>query len=172
MHGRAAHLSGDSRPSCKPRLLLAEDDLGTRLFLEELLGSRYAVETAADGKLAWEAARREVPALVLTDLQMPNLDGPGLIRRLRAHGSTAHLPIILLTACHEREMLLQGLAAGADDFLLKPFSCAELLACLEVELAAPRGARDHGATYQTRLLTMARETMPTVGSASGQSGRP
>ena len=162
VNGSAAHLLGEARPPRKPRLLLAEDDLSTRRFLQELLEPQYAVEAAADGELAWAAARREVPALVLTDLQMPNLDGPGLIRRLRAHAGTAQLPIILLTACHEKEMLLRGLAAGADDFLLKPFSCAELLACLEFELAAPRSERDHGATYQTRLRAMTAGLMPSA----------
>ena len=136
----------------KPRLLVAEDDLGMRRFLEDLLEPLYEVEAAADGEQAWAAMQRSVPALLLTDLQMPNLDGLGLIRRVRAQPQLASLPIVLLTACQEKELVLLCLAAGANDFLLKPFSCAELLACLQVELLTPRVVRDRSATYQTRLL--------------------
>ena len=143
--------------SAKPHLLVAEDDLGMRRFLEDLLEPLYEVEAAADGEQAWSAMQRTVPALLLTDLQMPNLDGLGLIRRVRAQPHLASLPIILLTACQEKELVLLCLAAGADDFLLKPFSCAELLACLQVELLAPRAVRDRGATYQTRLVALGEE---------------
>ena len=145
----AAHLPS---PSAKPRLLVAEDDPVLRDFLYDLLASFYEVEAAADGEAAWTALQRTVPALLLTDLQMPALDGVGLVRRVRARQRFTALPIVILTANHEKSLLLSALAAGADDFLLKPFSCTELLACLQVELAVPRfGRGDYGATYQSRL---------------------
>ena len=145
----AAHLPS---PSAKPRLLVAEDDPILRDFLYDLLASSYEVEAAADGEAAWTALQRAVPALLLTELQMPTLDGLGLVRRVRARQRFTALPIVILTANHEKNLLLSALAAGADDFLLKPFSCTELLACLQVELAVPRfGRGDYGATYQSRL---------------------
>ena len=128
-----------------------------RRFLCDLLEPFYEMEAVGDGELAWAAVQRLVPALVLTDLQMPNLDGPGFIRRLRAQNHLASLPIILLTACHEKEILLSALSAGAGDFLLKPFSCTELLACLQFELATHRNGRDRGATYQSRLTSLKEE---------------
>ena len=139
-------------PSAKPRLMVAEDDPVVRDFLCDLLAPFYEVEAVADGEAAWAAVQRTVPALLLTDLQMPALDGVGLVRRVRAHQRFTALPIVILTANHEKNLLLSALAAGADDFLLKPFSCTELLACLQVELAVPRfGRGDYGATYQSRL---------------------
>ena len=66
----------------KPRLMVAEDDLGMRRFLEDLLEPLYAVETAADGEQAWSAMQCTVPALLLTDLQMPNLDSSSCAWRL------------------------------------------------------------------------------------------
>lgn len=163
----APALSILAAPSVKPRLLVAEDDLSARRFLCDLLTPFYEVEAAADGELAWAIMQRSTPDLLLTDLQMPNLDGLGLIRRARGEPRLGSLPIILLTACQEKELLLQCLAAGADDFLLKPFSCAELLACLQVELLTPRAKRDHGATYQTRLSALTSRPAPPPPSPAG-----
>lgn len=126
-------------------------------FLHDLLLPFYEVETAANGELAWAAMQRVTPALLLTDLQMPRLDGVGLVQRVRTQPGLVSLPIVILTANHEKDLLLSALAAGADDFLLKPFSCAELLACLQVELAVPRFGRDYGSTYQSRLSAWERE---------------
>ncbi len=150
----------------KPYLLVAEDDLGMRRVLGELLDPLYEVKAVGDGELAWAAMQRTVPALLLTDLQMPNLDGLGLIRRVRAQPQFASLPIVLLTACQEKELVLLCLAAGADDFLLKPFSCAELLSCLQFELLAPRADRDRAATYQSRLLALERDKHPPAPPSS------
>ena len=113
-----------------PRLLLAEDDLSTRHSLCEILRADYEVEAVANGEQAWEAAQRELPDLVLSDVLMPGLDGIGLTRQLRAEERTRTLPIILLTASNEKATMLAGLEAGADDCLLKPFSAPELLARL------------------------------------------
>ncbi len=171
MNGPDAHSRGVLlSPYAKPRVLVAEDDQNLREFLCGLLEPFYDVEAAADGALAWEAMQHTIPALLLTDLQMPNLDGLELIRRLRAQPHLLSLPIIMLTACQEKETLLRCLAAGADDFLLKPFSCAELLACVQIELAVPRFGRDYGATYQTRLAAWEKErrsSMPAAAAATG-----
>ncbi|PWS37107.1 response regulator [Falsiroseomonas bella] len=79
-----------------PRILVAEDEILAALAIEdELLGEGYAVEVAADGQAALEAARRRMPDLLLTDLRMPRLDGIGLIRALR--GMAPLLPVVVMT---------------------------------------------------------------------------
>ena len=148
MNGSSPHSSGAAAFDFRPRLLLAEDDASTRNFLGEVLQSDYEVEVVGDGRQAWTAAQRELPDLILSDVLMPGLDGIGLTRRLRADTRTAIVPIILLTASDEKEMRIEGLQAGADDYLIKPFSAMELLARLRAhrrlidlrrEAAARRG---------------------------------
>lgn len=151
----------------KPRLLVAEDNADLRVFLYDLLAPYYAVEMVADGELAWTAMQRSVPALLLTDLQMPNLDGLGLIRRVRSQPQLVTLPIVILTANHKKDLLLSALAAGADDFLLKPFSCAELLVCLQVELAVPRFSRGYAATYRYRLQAWEKDMRSSTSTYNG-----
>jgi light-regulated signal transduction histidine kinase (bacteriophytochrome) len=100
------------------------------------------VSTAADGAAALEAVRARAPALVVSDVMMPRLDGFGLVRALRAESSTASLPVILLSARAGEDSAVEGLDAGADDYLAKPFSARELLARVRthVELARSRRA--------------------------------
>ena len=124
-----------SAASRKPRLLVAEDEPGLREVLCELLQPFYQVEAVADGELAWQALNRTVPALLLTDLQMPSLDGLGLILRVRAQPAFASLRIVLLTACDDEELSFTRVADGPDHIMLKPFRCDELLACLQVALS-------------------------------------
>ncbi len=87
-----------------------------------------------DGEQAWEVAQGQSFDLVLLDVRMPGVDGISLVRRLRSAASTATVPIILLSASDEKETLLQGMKAGADDFILKPFNPAELLVRLSTHL--------------------------------------
>lgn len=130
MHGSLALNPGESALLRKPRLLLAEDEPATTEMLCEVLGADYEVEAVADGEAAWVAARCDPPDLILSDVLMPGLDGIELTRRLRAEPATATAPIILLTASSESETLVNGLAAGADDYLTKPFGALQLLARL------------------------------------------
>ena len=117
----------------KLRLLLAEDEPSHGNFLHEVLAEEYAVELATDGEQAWAAAQRRVPDIVLTDVQMPGLDGLGLLRRLRGEERTAGVPVILMTANNQKQLLLEALEAGLDDFLLKPFLPLELFARLRCQ---------------------------------------
>ena len=131
MNGPTAPTPSGSSIQRNPRLLLAEDDPLTRNLLWEVLHADYEVEAVATGEQAWAAAQRDLPDLVLSDVLMPGgLDGIGLTRQLRAAERTRTLPIILLTASDEKELLLSCLDAGADDCLRKPFSALELLARL------------------------------------------
>ncbi|MBD1806859.1 response regulator [Microcoleus sp. FACHB-SPT15] len=116
------------------RILLADDNADMRDYVKRLLSQHYEVETVADGMAALEAVRRQRPNLVLTDVMMPRLDGFGLLRELRADPTTKEIPIILLSARAGEESRVEGLEAGADDYLIKPFAARELLARVEANL--------------------------------------
>ena len=110
------------------RILVVEDEERIRVFLQRGLGFEgYEVETAPDGKKALEMALNRPPDLVLLDIMLPEMSGIEVCRRLRENGQT-ELPILMLTAKEGIEDRVAGLDAGADDYLVKPFSFAELLA--------------------------------------------
>ena len=138
MNDITAHSTGGRSAHSKPRLLLAEDEPSTREFLHLILSPHYEVTVALDGAQAIESARREPPDLVLSNVVMPGVDGVGLTRWLRANERTATVPIILLSADNQMDTLRNGLDAGADDFLLKPFRPHEVLACLDEHLKLGR----------------------------------
>ena len=110
------------------RVLLADDNADMRSYVRDLLASTYLIETVADGKEALEAAQRERPDLILCDIMMPRLDGLGLLKTLRSDERLRDVPVILLSARAGEEARVEGLDAGADDYLIKPFSARELLA--------------------------------------------
>lgn len=110
------------------RIVLADDNADMRIYVRDLLAPFYQVEAVADGMQALEAVRREPPALLLSDVMMPNLDGFGLLKRVRAERELQGVPTILLSARAGEESRVEGLDAGADDYLVKPFAARELLA--------------------------------------------
>ena len=112
----------------RPRVLVADDNADMRRYIERLLNGQYQVETVPDGEAALAAVRQRMPDLILTDVMMPRLDGFGLLRALRADPRTAGVPVILLSARAGEENRVEGLQAGADAYLVKPFSARELLA--------------------------------------------
>ena len=112
----------------RARILLADDNADMRNYLSRLLLSRYEVSAVADGATALVAAQEQVPDLVLSDVMMPGLNGFELLRELRNHPRTRDVPFILLSARAGEEARIEGLEAGADDYLVKPFSARELLA--------------------------------------------
>jgi len=126
----------------RPRVLIADDNTELRTFIRRLLSDRYEVEMVADGRAALEALRRRRPSLVLTDVIMPHLDGLELLKAIRADESLRTLPVIVLTERGEMDSRIAGLEAGADDYLVKPFSPRELLARVgaNLELARMREA--------------------------------
>ena len=123
-----------------PRILIADDNHDMRAYLKALLDPHAEVTVCADGEAALEAVGREVPDLLLSDVMMPRLDGFGLIARIRATPALRHLPIMLLSARAGEEAKVEGLQAGADDYLVKPFAASELLARVrrQVELGRER----------------------------------
>jgi signal transduction histidine kinase len=124
------------------RVLLAEDNADMRDYVRRVLSSAFEVEAVADGQAALESALARPPDLVLSDVMMPRLDGVGLLRALRAAPHTKELPILLLSARAGEEATLEGLASGADDYLVKPFSARELLARVATNLTLARMRRE------------------------------
>jgi signal transduction histidine kinase len=131
---RPAQEANDDRP----RVLVADDNADMRQYLVRLLAEHYRIEAVADGEAALAAARERPPDLVLTDVMMPRLDGFGLLRELRADPRTSGLPILVLSARAGEESRVDGMEAGADDYLVKPFSARELLARVSAHLQMAR----------------------------------
>jgi signal transduction histidine kinase len=109
-----------------------------REYVMSLLGWRYQVVPVETGKLALEAASRRRPDLVLTDVMMPDMDGFALLDALRQNPATRTVPVIMLSARAGEEASIDGLQAGADDYLTKPFSARELIARVEAQLKMAR----------------------------------
>src|SRR6202041_3560314 len=110
------------------RILLADDNADMRDYVQRLLGEYYEVQAVGNGVEALKSAREHPPDLVLTDVMMPELDGFGLLHELRAGEATRTIPVILLSARAGEDARIEGLAAGADDYIVKPFTARELLA--------------------------------------------
>ncbi|MBR8838694.1 MAG: response regulator [Stigonema ocellatum SAG 48.90 = DSM 106950] len=125
-------------PSSPARILLADDNADMRDYVQRLLSQQYQVETVTNGIAALAAVRQQLPDVLLTDIMMPGLDGFEMLRSLRADPQTKDLPIILLSACAGEEARIEGLKAGADDYLIKPFSARELLVRVEANLKMAR----------------------------------
>ncbi len=126
----------------RARILVADDNADFRQYLKRLLSAEYEVTAVSDGQQALQAVIDERPDLVLTDVMMPNLDGFGLLQKLRAEPGTASIPVILLSARAGEEARVEGLLAGADDYLTKPFGAKELLARIGGILALARARRE------------------------------
>jgi two-component system phosphate regulon response regulator PhoB len=115
--------------SARPRVLIVEDEEPLTLLLRyNLEAEGYAVDSASRGDEAEIMLREQVPDLVILDWMLPGLSGIELCRRLRLRLETQGLPVILLTARGEESERVRGLATGADDYVVKPFSVPELLA--------------------------------------------
>jgi DNA-binding response OmpR family regulator len=117
------------------RILLVDDNTDMREYVQRLLAQAgYEVDTAADGRAALDAARGCKPDLVLSDVMMPGLDGFGLLRELRDDPELRDVPLVLLSARAGEEARVEGMQAGADDYLIKPFSARKLLARVDAQL--------------------------------------
>lgn len=124
-----------------PRILIADDNNDMRTYLASLLAPHADVSLCADGEAAYALLLRDPPDLLLSDVMMPKLDGFGLIARIRAEESLRHLPVILLSARAGEEARIEGLQAGADDYLVKPFPANELLARVRRQVTVGREHR-------------------------------
>jgi PAS domain S-box-containing protein len=120
------------------RVLVADDNADMQNYISRLLGARWDVETVSDGQAALTAIRARKPDLVLSDVMMPGMDGFALLRELRADEALRDLPVIMLSARAGEEARVEGLNAGADDYLTKPFSARELIARVNTNLELAR----------------------------------
>ncbi|MBV9959187.1 MAG: PAS domain S-box protein, partial [Acidobacteria bacterium] len=118
----------------KARILVADDNADMRQYVQKLLALDYAVTAVADGAAALDSARREPPDLILADVMMPNLDGFGLLREVRRDPLLTSVSVVLLSARAGEEATVEGMQAGADDYLIKPFSTRELLARVAAQI--------------------------------------
>jgi PAS domain S-box-containing protein len=146
-HGRNA--SAERRPA---RVLLADDNADMRSYVGRLLAQRYVVDVVADGEAALAAVEAARPDLIVTDVMMSKLDGFGLLRKLRADERTRTIPVLFLSARAGEEARIEGLEAGADDYLTKPFSARELVArvAAHLEMARVREEADRVAESANR----------------------
>ncbi len=110
------------------RLLVVDDNADMREYLVRTLSRRWSVDAAANGKIALDIARQTRPAMIITDIMMPELDGFGLLREVRADAVISRTPVMMLSARAGDEARIEGIEAGADDYLVKPFSARELVA--------------------------------------------
>jgi putative two-component system response regulator len=111
-------------------LIVDDDEISLALLCDTLLDAGHEVCRATNGRSALEILEREQFGVVITDWEMPQLDGPGLCRAIRANGASGYTYIVLLTGRNGTAARIQGFSAGADDFMSKPFEPAEILARL------------------------------------------
>ncbi len=139
----APDLAEHHRPGRGKRLLLADDNADMREYVSRLLASQgYEVHAAENGAAALAKLHAHAFALVLTDVMMPQLDGFGLLKAIRGDARTAGTPVIMLSARAGEEARIEGIAAGADDYLTKPFAARELLARINTNIQMATVRRD------------------------------
>jgi signal transduction histidine kinase/DNA-binding response OmpR family regulator len=136
-----ATASPPTLPEDTTTVLIVDDNAELRAFLVERLGRRYRTLQAADGRAALELVRTELPDLIVSDIQMPHMDGLELLRGVRADAETDAIPVLLLGSADSTAVRIGAFEQGADDFLGKPFDTAELAARVAGLLASRRQLR-------------------------------
>src|SRR4051794_31422405 len=159
-------VDGDPLSTAPERLIVADDNADMRDYLHRLLSPRYRVQVVPDGQAALEAVLDDPPDLVISDVMMPRLDGMALLSQLRADPRTQRVPVLLLSARAGQEAAVEGLGAGADDYLEKPFSARELLARVGAHVQLGRVRRE----AEERFRAMA-DLAPALIWVTDKSGR-
>jgi CheY-like chemotaxis protein len=130
---------------------VVDDERLNRTLLRSLLqAAGYQVTEAEDGEQALQQVRGEAPDVILLDVMMPGLDGYAVCRRIKEDQATAHLPILIVTALNDREARLEGIGAGANDFLTKPIDRQEVLLRVQNAVYA-KHLFDENLSYQRDL---------------------
>ncbi len=119
----------------KRTILVVDDNADMRDYLTRILDQDYSVVAAADGREALRVIQMNGPDLIISDIMMPEMNGFELLKELRRHEKTSRLPVIFLSARAGNEATVEGFEAGADDYLIKPFSSKELLARVKTQLS-------------------------------------
>ncbi|NES98132.1 MAG: hybrid sensor histidine kinase/response regulator [Desertifilum sp. SIO1I2] len=148
--GGSPELQADAIPAA--RVLIVDDNADMRQYLTHILSKYVQVEAVADGASALAAIQTQPPDLILSDVMMPRLDGFGLLQTLRTNPRTREIPVILLSARAGEEAIAEGLDAGADDYLIKPFSAQELISRVNahLQISLLRGEALHAARTALR----------------------
>jgi PAS domain S-box-containing protein len=126
----------------KDTVLIADDNADMRRHLTSILESDYNIITVANGKEALDLAAELNPALILSDIMMPVMDGIEMLKEIKKNPVTAMIPVVLLTARAGEESRIEGYETGADDYLVKPFSAKELTARIRSQIKITQ-TRDH-----------------------------
>jgi PAS domain S-box-containing protein len=155
------------------RLLIADDNADMRSYLERLFGSHNDVQVVSDGEAAWAALEAFSPDVLLTDVMMPKLDGFGLLKRIRQSERFRHLPVIMLSARAGAEASSDARAAGADDYVVKPFAARELAARINAvwRMAALRQQSLAALQQSERMFRMIADQAPVMIWLAGQDGK-
>ncbi len=148
----------------KHKVLVADDNSDMREYITRLLQNDYQVLPVRNGRDAFTTALQHKPDLIISDVMMPVLDGYGLLNELRQHPQTKNIPLLFLSARAGQEAKVEGLAAGADDYLTKPFSAKELLARVESNIRIA-GIRQ---TAQRNLYNLFVQAPVSITIMSGQ----
>ncbi len=133
-------------------ILVVDDNADMRAYLKRLLEPYFSLQTAVNGQDALTKIAEVKPDLVLSDVMMPVLDGKGMLQQIRRQASTSALPVIFLSARAGEEARIDGLEAGADDYLVKPFSAAELLTKIRAQIKISRVRMLAGQKLRSMLL--------------------
>jgi signal transduction histidine kinase len=145
-----------------PEVLVVEDNPDMRRLLAFLVGQEFRVRTARNGREGLEALRERAPDVVLTDVMMPEMSGVELCAAIKGDPATAGIPVVLVTSKAEREMKIEGLERGADDYVTKPFHPRELLARVRA-LVRLRGLQAELAVRNALLESTNVELRSTLG---------
>ena len=157
-----------SEPDARKRVLVVDDNVDIVRVIERILTKEgYAVETAHDGEAGLEAARKSQPDLMLLDVMMPKIDGLDVCRALKSNPETSGIMIILVTGRGSLGHLVEGLEAGADDYIPKPFHIPELVARTRSALRV-KGLNDKLEAQNRQLILsqtqlVHKEKMATIG---------
>jgi two-component system, OmpR family, alkaline phosphatase synthesis response regulator PhoP len=117
------------------KILVVDDEENTRTLLKVTLGKHgYQVLTANDGQQGWEILQSDKPDLLISDINMPVMDGIQLLKRVRENTELKNMPIIMLTAKSSDEEVLAGLSDGADHYVTKPFTPDQILLFVRMAL--------------------------------------
>ena len=142
----------------QPLLLIVDDNPDIRKFVKNHFEPEYAVFEAKDGKEGWEVSLEHVPDLIIADVMMPHIDGVELCRKIKKDERTSHIPVLMLTALSAKEKQIAGIAAGADDYIVKPFDVALLKAKADNILYLRKALRDR---YSKEMLLKPKDIVLT-----------
>ena len=142
---KVTEIPGSSK---KPTVLIVEDDIDFRFYLKDNLKEDFNVIEAGNGKDGWQKTLFYHPAIIVSDISMPEMNGTDLCRKIKNDARTLHIPVVLLTAITGEEQQIKGLETGANDYITKPFSFEILNSRIKNILAQQESARK---TYQKQV---------------------